>query len=239
MTNTRPATVTKTLPAVTFGGAAGVVSPVTSGVREGAGRLSPAEDSTDLLLVTAPFSFRSVDRLADILPAYRGTPIEQLLRYHNLGEPLPATTGRPSLLVAMCMDHRKGLTIPGEFAYVLRSAGGNMIDSEFEISYAVAVGGVSTIALLAHTDCGMAHVTSKHDAFVAGLVERGGWTRDAAERHFTEAASRYEIGEPVAFVVREARRLRQRYPRALVAPFLYSVEDDRLAQVVEEDGTLR
>ena len=182
---------------------------------------------------TAEFRIRPVDALDDILPAYRGTPLEQLLRYHNLGEPLPATTGRPSLLVAMCMDNRKDLTIPGEFAYVLRSAGGNLIDSEFEVSYAVAVGGVSTIALLAHTDCGMAHVTAKHDAFVAGLIERGGWTREAAEQHFAEAARRYEIGDPTAFVIGETNRLRARYPRVLVAPFLYSVDDDRLAQIAE------
>jgi carbonic anhydrase len=132
------------------------------------------------------------------------------------------------------MDHRKGLTIPGEFAYVLRSAGGSLIDSELEISYAVAVGGVSTIALLAHTDCGMAHVTSKHDSLVAGLVERGGWTRGAAERHFADMAARYEIGDPTAFVIGEAKRLGARYPRVLVAPFLYSVEDDRLAQIIVE-----
>jgi carbonic anhydrase len=177
-----------------------------------------------------------VERLDDILPGYRGTPLEQLLRYHNLGEALPRTTGRPSLLVSMCMDHRKGLTIPAEFAYVLRSAGGNLRDSEFEVSYAIAVGGVSTIALLAHTDCGMAHVTAKHEPFVAGLMERGGWTRASAERHFAEAATRYEIGDPARFAVDEVRRLRTRYPRVLVAPFLYTVEDDRLAQLIEPNG---
>jgi len=140
------------------------------------------------------------------------------------------------MLVSMCMDHRKGLTIPGEFAYVLRSAGGNLRDSEFEVSYAVAVGGVDTVALLAHTDCGMAHVTSKHAAFVDGLIARGGWSREEAERHFADAASRYEIGDPAAFAVDEARRLRSRYPRLRVAPFLYAVEDDRLAQIIEPQG---
>jgi carbonic anhydrase len=115
---------------------------------------------------------------------------------------------------------------------VLRSAGGNLRDSEFEVSYAVAVGGVSTIALLAHTDCGMAHVSAKRDRFVEGLVQRAGWQRDEAERHFAEAAARYEIGDATAFVAGEARRLRARYPKLLIAPFLYAVEDDTLAQVV-------
>src|SRR5688572_6817766 len=175
---------------------------------------------------------RPVTRLEEILPQYRGTPIEMMLRYHNLGEPRPPSGGTPVMLVSMCMDHRKELHVPNEFAYVLRSAGGNLRDSEFEVSYAVAVGGVSTIALLAHTDCGMAHVSAKGERFVEGLVRRAGWAREDAERHFAEAASRYEIGDATHFVAGETHRLRQRYPKLLVAPFLYSVEDDTLAQVV-------
>ena len=178
-------------------------------------------------------TLREVAGVGDILPRYRGTPIEMMLRYHNLGEARPSTQGAPVLLVSMCMDHRKELHIPNEFAYILRSAGGNLRDSEFEVSYAVAVGGVDTIALLAHTDCGMAHVSAKRERFVEGLVERAGWTRAEAQRHFEEAAGRYEIGDAAAFVLAEAGRLRARYPRLLVAPFLYAVESDRLAQVVE------
>jgi len=129
---------------------------------------------------------RPVARIDDILPRYRNTPIELMLRYHNLGEPRPPSGGSPVMLVSMCMDHRKELHVPNEFAYVLRSAGGNLRDSEFEVSYAVAVGGVSTIALLAHTDCGMAHVTAKHDRFVEGLVRR----RDAVRGGRDTAAAR-------------------------------------------------
>jgi len=179
---------------------------------------------------------RSVKQLDDILPAYRGTPIELMLRYHNLGEPCPPSGGTPVLLVSMCMDHRKELRVPNEFAYVLRSAGGNLRDSEFEVSYAVAVGGVSTIALLAHTDCGMAHVSAKGARFVDGLVRRAGWTRADAEQHFADAASRYEIGDATQFIAAEAQRLRARYPKLLIAPFLYAVEDDTLAQVVSGMG---
>ncbi len=88
-----------------------------------------------------------VDSPDDILQSSRGTPIESLLRYHNLAEPLPPSTGHAHLLVAMCMDHRKELVIPNEFAYVLRSAGGNLRDSEFEVAYAIA-----TIDPGAHAD---------------------------------------------------------------------------------------
>ena len=176
-----------------------------------------------------------VDTASDIFPKYRDTPIEWLLRYHNLGEPLPHSTGRAEVLVGMCMDHRKDLTLPNEFAYVLRTAGGNLRDSGFEISYSVAVGGIATIALLAHTDCGMAHVTDKREAFVRGLVERGGWEEPAASAQFSAYATDYEIGDPIEFVVSETARLRCLYPRLMVAPLLYAVENDRLVQIMEPE----
>ncbi|MBI5193168.1 MAG: carbonic anhydrase [Nitrospirae bacterium] len=169
----------------------------------------------------------------DIFPVYRGTAIEQLLQYHNLVAPLPPTTGHARMLISMCMDHRKDLVVPGEFAYVLRSAGGNLRDSKFEVSYAIGVGGVSTVALLAHTDCGMAHVTQKRSAFVSGLVKRGGWTQNAAEAHFDRYAERYQIGDPITFVCGEAHRLQQLYPPLLIVPMMYDVETDRLMQIIE------
>lgn len=178
-----------------------------------------------------------VDSPEAILPAYRGTAIELLLRYHNLGAPLPPTTGHAQMLIGMCMDHRKDLVLPGEFAYVLRSAGGNLRDSEFEVSYAIAVGGITTVALLAHTDCGMAHVTQKRAAFIRGLTERGGWTAEAAGAHFDLYAERYQIGDPIVFVCREASRIRHLYPKVHVVPMLYDVETDRLIQI--EEGTTR
>lgn len=172
-----------------------------------------------------------VNNLSDTLPMYRGTPVERLLRYHNLGEPLPPSTGHAELMVGMCMDHRKDLRLPNEFAYVLRAAGGNLRGSEFEISYAVGVGGISTIVLLAHTDCGMAHVTAKHEIFVRGLVERAGCKEEDASRHFAEYATRYEIGDPLQFIAAEAVQLQSYYPRLMVAPLLYAVKDDRLTQI--------
>jgi carbonic anhydrase len=187
--------------------------------------------SWEIPFIMAETALLRADTLADVLPAYRNTPVESLLRFHNMREQLPPTYERPQLLIGMCMDHRKDLTIPNEFAYVLRSAGANLRDSEFEISYAVAVGGVSTIALLGHTDCGMVDVSKKRPAFIAGLV-RAGWQRDAAAAHFDDFAHRYEIGDAVTFTVGEALRLRQRFPALLIAPLLYAVEDDSLLQIV-------
>src|SRR3972149_3653495 len=148
-----------------------------------------------------------VDTDEAILPVYRGTAIEQLLCYHNLGAPLPLTTGHAKMLISMCMDHRKDLVLPGEFAYVLRSAGGNLRDSEFEVSYAIGGGRGAPGGLLAHTDCGMVHVSQKRDDFVSGLFKGGGWTPDAAGAHFDRYAERYQIGNPGTFVCGEGQRL--------------------------------
>ena len=78
----------------------------------------------------------------DILPAYRKTPIETLLAYQNLNRP-HGVHDKAELLIGMCMDNRKHLRLPENFAYILRSGGGNLRYSEFKVSYA--------IALLAHT----------------------------------------------------------------------------------------
>jgi carbonic anhydrase len=178
----------------------------------------------------------AVDTIADILPAYVGTPVEWLLRYHNLAEPLPPASGRAKLLVGMCMDDRKDLVIPNEFAFVLRAAGGNLRDHEFDISYAVAMGNVTAMVLLAHTDCGMVGVSTKRNAFIRGLVARGGWDESQAAEHFDECVSQYEIDDAVEFVIAAANRLRRSYPALLVAPLLYRVEDDRLLQIVDDHG---
>jgi carbonic anhydrase len=169
----------------------------------------------------------------DILPQYRGTPVGRLLEYHNLGRE-PAALSRPELLIGMCMDSRKHLRIPNDFAFVLRTAGANMRDNEFRISYAIAVGGVHTIVLIAHTDCGMAQLAKRHDQFIEGMVANAGWDRDRAERHFADSAPKFGIRDEVEFVIKEAARLRGIYPRIQVAPLLYRVDDDLLYQVVGE-----
>ena len=87
---------------------------------------------------------------ADIFPEYRNTPVGLLLEYHNLNRP-PNTYSKAQLLVGMCMDNRKHLRIPDNFAYIIRSGGANLRYSEFKVSYTIAVGGVKSIALIGHT----------------------------------------------------------------------------------------
>ena len=168
----------------------------------------------------------------DIFPEYRETPIGLLLEYHNLARPYE-TYSKAELLIGMCMDNRKHLHIPENFAYIIRSGGGNLRYSEFKVSYAIAVGGVSAIVLIGHNNCGMVNLFSKKDSFVKGLTEHAGWERDWAEEHFRHFAPMFEIGNEIDFVLSEAKRLRMRYPKILVAPLFYQIEDNLLYLIKE------
>ena len=67
----------------------------------------------------------SVSKVNDIPPEYRETPIGILFEYHNLNHPLDDYT-KAHLLIGMCMDNRKRLRIPDNFAYIIRSGGANL-----------------------------------------------------------------------------------------------------------------
>jgi len=171
-----------------------------------------------------------VDRAVDILPAWIDTPIGELLRYHNFGEQL-GTHASASLVIGMCMDNRKIMRMPDNFAYVLRAGGANFRRAEFKLSFAIAVGGARAIALIGHDQCGMVGLHNRREQFVAGLIEHAGWTKAEAELHFEQWAPFFEIGDAAAFVASEAARLQLRYPRIPVAPLMYLLGDGRLYQV--------
>lgn len=168
----------------------------------------------------------------DIFPALRDTPIGLLLEYHNLQRPEEMYSSA-QLLIGMCMDNRKYMRIPDNFAFIIRSGGANLRYSEFKISFAIATGGVRSIALIGHTNCGMVNLMSKKDMFVHGLVEFAGWNEESAEEHFWHYAPMFEIGNEIDFVRSEAKRLRLRYPKIQIAPLLYRVEDNLLYQIEE------
>lgn len=168
----------------------------------------------------------------DIFPQFRNTPLGLLLEYHNLQREYESYT-KAQLLIGMCMDHRKHLHIPDNFAYIIRAGGANLRYSEFKVSYAIAVGGVRYIALIGHTQCGMVNLMARREAFIKGLIENAGWEAEWAEQHFMHFAPMFEIGNEVDFVLSEAKRLRLRYPKIEVAPLLYKVEDNLLYQVSE------
>jgi carbonic anhydrase len=168
-----------------------------------------------------------VNSRKDLLPEYLGTPIEQLFAYHNFDEPLHVHT-KPELVIGMCMDNRKQLRLPENFAYILRTGGGNLRGSEFKVSYAVGIGKVKYLALIAHNNCGMSHLVDKKEDFIEGLVKVAKWDKAKAEEHFMQFAPMFEIGDEIEFVMSETKRLQDKYPGIKVVPLIYLLEDNRL-----------
>lgn len=169
----------------------------------------------------------------DILPEYRGTPIGQLMEFHNLNKPFTEFQNA-QLLIGMCMDNRKHLHIPDNFAFIIRAGGANLRYSEFKVSFAIAVGGVRTIALIGHTNCGMVSLISRKEQFIQGMVQHAGWDKESAEQHFMQFAPMFEIGSEIDFTLSETKRLRLRYPKIQIAPMLYRVEDNLLYFINEK-----
>ncbi len=176
----------------------------------------------------------SISTKSDISSEYRDTPIGLLFEYHNLNRVLDIFS-QANLLIGMCMDNRKRLRIPDNFAYIIRSGGANLRYSEFKVSYAVAIGEVNAIALIGHNNCGMVGLIDKKEHFVRGLVENGGWERALAEEHFMHFVPMFEIGNEVDFVLSEVKRLRYRYPGIQVVPMFYRVEDNLLYLISEQE----
>jgi len=163
----------------------------------------------------------------DIPKEYRNNPIGLLLEYHNLDRRFDEYS-QARLLIGMCMDNRKHLHMPDNFAFIIRSGGANLRYSEFKVSFAIAVGQVRHIALIGHNHCGMVNLISRKEEFINGLVDRAGWSKGAAEEHFMNLAPMHEIGNEIDFIVSETDRLHKRYPKIKIAPLYYRVEDNRL-----------
>ncbi len=168
----------------------------------------------------------SILKESDIPEKYRNTPVGDLLRYHNLGAAYKKYDSA-ELLIGMCMDNRKQLKIPENFAYIIRTGGGNLRYSEFKVSYAIAVSKIRQIILISHNNCGMVNLMSKKDVFIQGLVEIAKWDRSKAEEHFLNYAPMFEIDNEISFVVDEAKRLMNKY-NIEVVPAFYKIEDNQL-----------
>ncbi len=174
-----------------------------------------------------------ISKLSDIPEEYQNTPIGLLLEYHNLNREFE-NYSNAELLVGMCMDNRKHLHMPDNFAFIIRSGGANLRYSEFKVSFAISVGGVKHIALIGHSNCGMVNLVSKKDQFIEKLSENGGWTIEQAEEHFNNYAPMFEINNEIDFTLSETLRLRSRYPKVRIAPMIYKVEDN-LLYLIKED----
>lgn len=178
-----------------------------------------------------------VNSIEDILAEYRNTPISLLLEYHNLNRKFDAYD-KAQLLIGMCMDNRKHLHMPDNFAFIIRSGGANLRYSEFKVSYAIGVGNVKHIVLIGHNNCGMVNLVSRKNEFVQGLVNSAGWEKEKAEEHFFHYAPLFEIGNEIDFILSETKRLRLRYPKVKIAPMLYLIEDNRLYFIEDSETTM-
>ena len=173
-----------------------------------------------------------IEKVSDIPKEYQNTPIGLLLQFHNLNRNFEKYSNA-QLLIGMCMDNRKHLHIPDNFAFIIRAGGANLRYSEFKVSYAIAVGQVKHIALIGHNNCGMVNLISRKENFIHGLVEIAGWERNLAEEHFMHFAPMFEINNEIDFILSEVKRLRNRYPKIQIAPMLYLVEDNKLYLINE------
>ncbi len=142
---------------------------------------------------------------SDIPLEYQNTPIGLLLEYHNLNRDFDAYT-QAQLLVGMCMDNRKHLHIPENFSFIIRAGGANLRPGEFKLSYVIAVAGIRHIAIIGHDQCAMVNVMARKEQFIQGLV-----------------------------VQSEAKRLRLKYPKIIIAPLIYRVQENRLYVIEEID----
>lgn len=175
----------------------------------------------------------AIKKINDIPDVYLNTPLALLLEYHNLNREFESYSNA-QLLVGMCMDNRKHLHMPDNFAFIIRSGGANLRYSEFKVSFAVSVGGVKHIALIGHSNCGMVNLASNKDIFIEKLSENAGWTTEQAEEHFNNYAPMFEINNEIDFILSETVRLRLRYPKILIAPMYYKLEDNFLYLIQEE-----
>ena len=175
----------------------------------------------------------AITKTKDILPEYRETPIGLLLEYHNLNKSFD-NYKQAQLLIGMCMDNRKNLRIPENFAFIIRTGGANLRYSGFNISYAIAIGGVKHVTLIGHNNCGMVNLDTRKDAFIKGLIDKAGWKKESAEEHFVHFAPMFEIGNEIDFILSETKRLRIRYPKIKFSPMFYQIKDNLLYLIKEK-----
>lgn len=174
-----------------------------------------------------------IKSLNDILPEYQKTPIESLVKYHNLKEPF-VEYNNPELVIGTCMDSRILLQTPNNFAFIIRAGGANMQYSDFNISFAISVRQIKHLALIGHSDCGMVNIKARKDQIINGLVEFAGWKKENAKDHFSQSLDKFEINNEISFILSQTKRLRSQYPKIKIVPMMYLVEDNEIYFIKED-----
>lgn len=171
---------------------------------------------------------------ADILQAYRGTPIEAWLRYHNGGQG-PRFYDFPQLLIVTCMDFRIQLRVPEKLAYVLRLAGANFRYREFDLACALSFAQIRHVCLVGHTLCAMESLETSRERFTMGLEKIGGWDQATAAEQFDLHVSSYSVSDGVDFILYQTAWLETRFRGLMVAPLLYDTDNHFLYQIVRRE----
>ena len=180
-------------------------------------------------------SLITISSKKDIPEWLRGTPVDMLLAIQNLGARFTLSASQlPPLLIGTCMDYRISLKIPPKFAFIIRTAGANMRDQDFPIAFALSTQKVKAIAIIGHTECGMAELNDKKKAFVSGLEAALKWTPEKAGEFFDSNVDQFNIGTVVPFTLQETVRLRSQFPGVIIAPLLYDVSNGKLSVIREK-----
>ncbi|MDQ5965538.1 MAG: sulfate permease, SulP family [Cyanobacteriota bacterium erpe_2018_sw_39hr_WHONDRS-SW48-000098_B_bin.30] len=164
---------------------------------------------------------------SDIPESLRNTPIETLLKCQNMGQIDATASDKPELIIAMCIDYRKSLSLPQNCAYVIRREGANMAGSEFSLALALSAG-IDYIALIAHNHCIMSNPNQQREAFINVMAGKRGWTDAEAKGFFDKHASSREISDAIDFSVKESRRLSRLFSGVKIVPMMFMLEDNML-----------
>jgi hypothetical protein len=162
---------------------------------------------------------------AEIPERWRGTPIEQVIQAQNLGYPLHPQPV-PQVLIVTCMEYRYSMPVPSNYAYVIRTPGGRLIGSELALGYVLSRG-VKNILLIAHNDCGMAHLPEHTDNIIRALEEQG-WSHDIAARFVKAQIAKLGVKDELDALEQEYHRLKSLFKSVHVAPLFLTLADRRV-----------
>jgi len=169
----------------------------------------------------------AITKESEIPDAFKNTPIEVLLKSNNLGKIDIAPSETPELLIGMCIDYRKSLYLPRDWAYVIRREGANMLGAEFALALGTSMG-IKYMALIGHDRCAMSRPQNNRDNFIRCLTEEHGWNSDLATRFFEDHIRSHEIGNEISFMIEESNRLQRTFKGLTIVPMLYRLDDNKL-----------
>lgn len=170
-------------------------------------------------------------------PRFTGTPIEDLLLFHNESKRMPSSFTKPELILSLCMDQRIALHLPKGFAFSLCTPGSRLQGLEFAVSYAIAMAGVRALAIIGHTDCAMTKVQDLKERFVKQLDDwHDQWDAQDALKHFEQWAPVFYIRDMKEHIRSQVEWISKIFPDLLVAPLIYHVEDHRIV-LLEDNET--